>query len=349
MSKESVEFSSVELRAVMKLMFLQKKTPKKIHECMMQTLGVKCPSYSTVKKWCANFQRGDFETQDAARSGRPSTVSSPEIVDHVHDLILADRRISAKRIAETLHISRERVGFIIHEQLGMQKLSAKWVPKCLNADQKRHRVDTSKMILQHFQRSSDGFLERLLIADETWLHHYDPEIPQQSDSPRPKKMKIQKSVGKVMATVFWDKDGILMTDYLQKGQTLNADYYCNLLYQLKDTLSDRREEKLKKGVLFLQNNTPAHNAGKTMDVLRNLGFEHIDSPPYSPDLAPSDYFLFPNLKRSLKGRKFASDAEVIAAAEQYFSDQTSEFFLEGLKKLDKQCTKCIEMRGEYVE
>ncbi len=109
----------------MKFLFLQKKTPKEIHECIMQTLVDKCPSYSTLKKSCGNFQRGDFETEDAARSGRPSTVSTPEIVDRVHDLILADRRILAKSIAETLKISREHIRFIIHEHLGMQKLSAK--------------------------------------------------------------------------------------------------------------------------------------------------------------------------------------------------------------------------------
>ena len=65
-------------------------------------------------------------------------MSTPEVVDHVHDLILADRRISAKTIAETLEISRECIRFIINEQLGMQKLSAKWVPKCLNAGEKRN-------------------------------------------------------------------------------------------------------------------------------------------------------------------------------------------------------------------
>lgn len=94
---------------------------------MMQTLGLSCPSYSTVKKWCANFQRGDLDTQDAARSGRPSTVSISEIVDYIHDLTLDNRRISAKKIAEMLYISRERVRFIILEQLGIQMLSAKWV------------------------------------------------------------------------------------------------------------------------------------------------------------------------------------------------------------------------------
>lgn len=355
MSMQSVEFSNVELRAVMKFLFLQKKTAKEIHECMMQTLSVKCPSYSTVKKWCANFQRGDFETEDAARSGRPSTVTTPEIVDRVHDLILSDRRIAAKTIAETLKISRERVGFIINEQLDMQKMSAKWVPKCLNADEKRKRVDTSKLVLQHFEQSGDDFLQRLVTVDETWLHHYDPETKQQSmqwrhsGSPRPKKFKTQRSAGKVMATVFWDSKGVLLPDYLPKGQTINAEYYSNLLCRLQEALKEKRRGKLRKGVLFLQDNAPAHKAGKTMNVLKDLGFECIDHPPYSPDLAPSDYFLFPNLKKILKGKHFSNDSEVISAAEQYLSDQTSEFFLEGLKKLQKRCAKCVELRGEYVE
>ena len=85
----------------------------------------------------AQFKRGDFSTCDAPRPGRPNTVTTPEIIDQIHDLILEDRRISAKSIAEQLGIWRERVGSIIHEVLDMQKLSTKWVPKCLKADQKR--------------------------------------------------------------------------------------------------------------------------------------------------------------------------------------------------------------------
>ena len=63
-------------------------------------------------------------------------MTTPEIIDQINELILEDRRISSKSIAEKLGISRERVGSIIHEDLDMRKLSAKWVPKCLNADQK---------------------------------------------------------------------------------------------------------------------------------------------------------------------------------------------------------------------
>ena len=66
-------------------------------------------------------------------------MTTPEIIDQINEIILEDHRILDKSIAEQLGISRERVGFIKHEDLGMRKLSAKWVPKCLNADKKLQR------------------------------------------------------------------------------------------------------------------------------------------------------------------------------------------------------------------
>ena len=83
------------------------------------------------------FKRDEFSTCDAPRAGRAKTVTTPEITDQIHGLILEDRWISGKSIAEQLGISRERDGSVIHEDLDIRKLSVKWVPKCLKADQKR--------------------------------------------------------------------------------------------------------------------------------------------------------------------------------------------------------------------
>ena len=98
----------------------------------------------------AQFKRGDFSTCGAPRPGRPKIVTTPEIIYQIHELILEDRRISAKSIAEQLGISRERVGSISHEDLDMRKLSAKWVPKCLGADQKRQRCQSSEQLWNFF-------------------------------------------------------------------------------------------------------------------------------------------------------------------------------------------------------
>jgi len=118
---------------------VQGKAPKVIHAILIETLGEHVPSYTTVKNWVAQFKHGHFSTCDAPRPGRPKTVTTPEIIDQIHKLILEDRRISAKSIAEQVGISRERVESTIHEDLDMRKLSAKWVPKCLNSVQKRQR------------------------------------------------------------------------------------------------------------------------------------------------------------------------------------------------------------------
>jgi len=157
--------------------------------------------YATVKNWVAQFKYGHFSTCDAPHPGRPKTVTTPEIIDQIHELILEDHRISAKSVAEQLGISRERVGSIIHEDLDMAKLSVKCVPKCLNADQKRQRYQSSEKLLEFFQRDSNDFLSRLVTMDKTWLYHCGPKIKQQSmewrhsGSPCPKKIRVQKSAG----------------------------------------------------------------------------------------------------------------------------------------------------------
>ena len=149
MSGDAPNFNNIKTRAVI-IFFLQGRAPKEIHAILKETLGKHAPSYATVKNRVAQFKRGDFSTCDAPRPGRP------KIIDQIHELFLEDRRISAKSIAE-------RVRFIIHEDLDMRKLSAKWVPKYLNADQKRQRCQSSEQILESFRRDLNDFLSGAIV------------------------------------------------------------------------------------------------------------------------------------------------------------------------------------------
>jgi len=169
--------------------------------------------------------------------------------------------------------------------------------------------------------------------DETWLYHYDPETKRQSTewrhsgSPRPKNSECKIPLGKFSPRFFWDQDGILLIDYLPKGQTINTEYYSSPLVQLKGILKEKRHGKFTKGVLFLHDNAPASWALVNQNKLAYLGFQYLDHPPYSPDLAPSNCHLFPGLKKQLKVRHFSTDAEVIAAAKTGLDGQLSVFFL----------------------
>ena len=143
---------------------------------------------------------------------------------------------------------------------------------------------------------------------------------------RSKKFRVQKSAGKVLASIFRDKDGFLLIDYLPKDRTINAEYYSSLLVKLKDILKEKRRGKITNSVLFLHDNAPAHKAHATQKKMAYLGFQCLHHPPHSLDLAPSDYHLFPGLKKRLKVRHFSSDTELIAAAETRLDGQSSEFF-----------------------
>jgi hypothetical protein len=156
--------------------------------------------FSTIKKWAAEFKHGRTSLEDDPREGRPKSATTPEIIEQVHDVVLDDRRMKIRKHAETIGISKERVGYILHEELDTKKLCARWVPCLLTADQKRTRMK----ILERFNKNKTDFLRRFITTDEIWIHHYTPESEQQSKQwteagcSAPKKTKSVPSAGKVM-------------------------------------------------------------------------------------------------------------------------------------------------------
>jgi len=86
-----------------------------------------------------------------------------------------------------------------------------------------------------------------------------------------------------------------------------------------------------------------------MEKLRDLHYELLEHPPCSPDLAPSDFFLFPKLKLFLAGQRFSLNQEAIAAVEGYLADLTKNHYRDGIMALEHRWNKCISLKGGYVE
>ena len=86
-----------------------------------------------------------------------------------------------------------------------------------------------------------------------------------------------------------------------------------------------------------------------MAKLNELGFELLTHLPYSPDLAPSDFFLISDLKRMLAGKKFKSNDEVIAETEANFDQKEKSYYKSGIEKLENRYTRFIALEGNYVE
>lgn len=344
-----------EKRAVIKYFYLKGLTPLQIKKELDSTLKDSSPSYSMVKQWVSEFKKGRTSTSDEPRSGRPVEVTTPEMIDKIHKIVVEDRRLKVSEIAETTRMSTERVRNILHEHLNMEKLCARWVPRLLTVDQKFTRKTVSIENLTLYKRNPNEFLRRFITVDETWIHHYTPESKQQSkqwigpNEPTPKKAKTILSANKVMATVFWDAKGIIFIDYLEKGKTINGQYYAELLQRLKDEVKNKRPHLAKKKILFHHDNAPAHSSIVAMAKINELKFQLLSQPPYSPDLAPSDYYLFPNLKKWLGGKKFESNEQVIGAVNEYFEGLDESDYKNGITALEHRYEKCINLDGDYVE
>ena len=270
---------------------------------------------------------------------KPLDATDEEMCKKVWDLVYSDRRIQVEEIAQALGISHGSVSTILHDRLGMRKLTARWVPKSLCDEQMATRASVCSALLKRF-RSKDDFLLHLVTVDETWVHYYEPENKAQSrqwvgpGSPKPKKFKMQQSASKVVATVFWDANGVIMLDFLPKRSTITGVYYANLLDQPRTAIHEKRQGKLSIGVLLQQDNARVHTCKVAMDTVERNRYELIPHPAYSPDLAPSDFFLFPDLKKDIRGLRFRSDEEVVTAVEEWINGKDPDFFSSGLMALE---------------
>jgi histone-lysine N-methyltransferase SETMAR len=136
--------------------------------------------------------------------------------------------------------------------------------------------------------------------------------------------------------------------YLENGKK-NREYYSSLLTRLDGKIREKRSGLHKRKIIFHQGTAPAHKGVLAMGKLRDLHCELLEHPPFSPDLALSDFSLFPKLKLFLAGQRFSSNQEATAAVEGYFADLTKNHYRDGIRALEHRWNKGVSLKGDYVE
>ena len=149
------------------------------------------------------FEEGKENIKDDQRSGRPSVVTSSHVAA-VKQLLDNDRRITIRDIVAKTDYSYGTVSGIIHNQLNMRRICARWIPEMLNTGRKRLRAECCEQLLKRFEREGENFMDRIVTVDETWISLHMPETKAQSTmwktpgSPSPKKFKMSHSTKKQM-------------------------------------------------------------------------------------------------------------------------------------------------------
>lgn len=344
-----------EVRSVIRFLHAKKLNAAEIHRQICEVYGPNIMSDSAVRRWCREFSEGRTNVHDEDRSGRPSLLTN-ELVELVNQKVREIRRFSISQLSEVFpQISRTILYEIVSEKLQYHKVCARWVPKMLTDDHKNQRVASAEKFLTRYQAEGVEFLNHIVTGDETWIAYVNPETKRQSmqwmhsTSPKPKKFKQTFSGRKLMATVFWDHKGVLLIEFLPRGRTITSLVYCETLKKLRRAIQNKRRGLLSSGIVFLHDNARPHTATATREIIEKFKWEIFDHPPYSPDLAPSDFHLFMHLKNFLASQKFTNDDDLKTAVEGWLNKQAATFFEEGIKKLVPRYEKCKNSGGDYVE
>jgi len=266
-------------------------------------------------------------------------------------LLDEDPTQSQQKLAETLNVSRVAICQRLKAMGKIQKYG-KWVPHALNDRQMEHRKTICEMLLQRFERKS--FLHRIVTGDEKWIYFENPKRKKSWLSPGkagPSTAKPNRFGRKTMLCVWWDQDGVVYHELLKPGETVNTDRYRQQMINLNHALIEKRPEWARRhGKVILQHdNAPSHTAKPVKDTLKTLNWEILSHPPYSPDLAPSDFHLFASMGHSLAEQHFANFEEVEKWLVEWFSSKEKKFFWNGIHNLPERWTKCVESNGQYFE
>ena len=153
-----------------------------------------------------------------------------------------------------------------------------------------------------------------------------------------------------MLVIFFDSTGIAHHEFTPKGQTINQEYYKCVLQSLREKVMKKRPALWKDRSWVLHHDTaPAHRAYSIMEFLTKFNIPVLPQPPYSPDIAPADFYLFPKLKFSLKGKRFDSIEDIQANTASVLNTLEKKKFQECFQKWKHRWSRCVQSEGDYFE
>jgi len=345
-----MSLESVQYRSVIRFLYLKGKSREEIQVELNDVYGEQSPSLATIKRWFNDFKAGRTSVVDMEKSGRPSEINE-KITAQLHEIIQNERKITTRELTSRLNVSKGTLQTLLSTS-GIRKLCSRFVPRLLTADMQARRLQCCRLNLQTLEHVGEGMLHNIITMDETPLSLYIPDSKRESQEWKlpgetsSKKMRASTSHKKaLMLSIFWDANGVILMDFAESAVRINSDYYVNLVQQARKL---RRKSRMCD-LYYLHDNAPIHTSGLSTAVIQGCSLTVLPHPPYSPDLAPSDFYLFNHLKRALRGRHFSSKEDLQKAVMDFIDEKSSKFFENAFSQLALRWQKCVDVFGSYIE
>ncbi len=285
---------------------------------------------------------------DIPRAGCPKSARTDENINKVKVTVEANRRSGLYKLCEETGLSYGTTQRILRKDLHLKKRAAKKVPHVLTPDQRLRRVTLARQLIRNARRP--GWLSRVITGDESWFHVNNP-FPASASREwlekgmnRPQAAERSRSCKKALLIAFFDQKGLVFHHWILRG-TVNTDTYVYVLRLLRLAIQRRHVHLWRKRhtlpYLLHDDNASPHTSGVTVEFEARTGIERVLHPPYSPDLAPCDFFLFPFLKKQLRGKTFRTTLEMTSAVDELIGAIPSAVWKKVFTCWVARCHKCI--------
>ncbi len=286
---------------------------------------------------------------------------TPVNIQKIQDALAQDRCRTLEELSEQVGVKPTTLHTIVKKDLNLSKLAPKFVPRILMDEQKRFRMQLCTLNINQLKEEPD-LLQRIVTGDESWVSIYEVELkkdskewlPKGSHTQHPFKALRNRSTKKVMVTVFIDHKGPVLVQYKPSRESITAETYCDTLRLLKEQIRRKRPEKWtpkaeEQAFILHHDNVPVHTAILSLALIGSSNINMLPHPPYSPDLAVLDFWLFPRLKAELRGHHFQNVRDLKVAVNRTLDAIPAQEYSQAMHSLPLHWMKCIKAGGDYFE
>ena len=341
------EPNSRHLREVLLFCFNMKKTAAESHRMLSSTYGEDAISERTCREWFQRFKKGDFNVEDRHSGGREKVFEDAEL----ETLLSEDSRQTQDELARSVGVTQQAISKRL-KAMGMIQKEGTWVPYELKPRDVERRLCVCEQLVQRYKRK--GFLHHIVTGDEKWIHYDNPKRKKSWGYPGHASTSTAKPNihgSKIMLCIWWDQLGVVYYEVLKPSETITGARYRTQLMRLSRALKDKRPQYSERHdkVILQHDNARPHVAKEVKTYLETLKWEVLPHPPYSPDIAPSDYHLFRSMAHGLADQHFRSHEEVTKWIDSWIASKDEQFFRRGIRTLPERWEKVVASDGQYFE
>jgi histone-lysine N-methyltransferase SETMAR len=334
-------------KTVITFLFHDGYTEQECYESLVRVYDTLVPEAVTIRSWHRLLREKNSLMILNKRPGRPR---DQKLNKQIEKILADDSGISASRIVAMLQVSVSTVIERLKKDFLMRLVKVKWIPHHLPQSVKDQRVENAKEMLLILSSCEKTNYRNLFTMDESWIY-LDYSIDKQwipIGYERPTAVKPSISSRKCLLTIVFSGEKIWHISLLEEEETMDSKTFVDSVLSPMQTLLSGCDD-LGSPIYFHMDNASSHRSHLTDSMLDEMEVERMPQPPYSPDISPSDFFMFGFLKRKLAGKRHESRNKLEITLQGILKQVDSAMLRRAFKNWEKRLKQVITNGGNYYD